>query len=397
MRELFASLPILKQRYKRYVSGNYQDVAESLAVVIAAIERCRNNFTQFAQFIQNNTSNRLLVAALHVALAAALRKIGVDLYRDALNQQSKMRGTEKSLLRQELKDATRLYVDGVSAGIEILVPLARDFLGVNLRLYDFQQKKPIICFNPITTEKENLEVSSVHAGSTVPEICLLKKPGHWDFAYRAEQTTGLAAGNALIEPTTHVAPGYVTSGKDQHSQMMAETIELVVLEQAKARVLNRQPERVPEQLKEVTALVDQLNQSLLSLGTTKQRDQRATLAGQHDEFSSSIVATVREHLKVSTQKINAIVGVSKNKNLAALKKNILLGNMDESAVSAKKNRDVDPQVVADERLARSLQNAEILAFMSENAATLFGRAPVKTARKVNAPRSLQATVKPIKV
>lgn len=372
------NLEILRRRQAQYAAAE-SDMAVELMQVIKAIEANANHFAGFCQFVKNHSNSRAQVAALHVGLAPALREIGASMYKHALSEvvqsekkKSAVAGDDPvhaehlAVLEKELEDADHLYADGASAGNEILVPLARDFFRINIRLYEQNTKKPIVYINPARQEVESVEVSP-RPNESIPEVNLLHIPGHWDYLLPVSQTTGLAAGNALSDKEKTAVP--VVEEIEPTQEIMAATVEIVSKEKQQETLFRLNTSVIKNNLHDVSELMDQANHNLIALHSDSSPDANyhATVQ-QHEAATSAIVKTVRDHLQVTKASLDQL-----SPTMRSMQKQILLGEEENGHV-----KPVTKQIESDARLARALQNAEIVAFFDRHYRSLSGaKAPSK--------------------
>ncbi len=167
-------LAVLKARSEEYLSedGNYSDVEPALTAFIDFVERSENlTFSELSEYIRTHSEDRFAIAALHVALAPALRHIGVQRYIDSLREI----GADDFLV-----DAENLRQDKVHAGQEIIPHLAQTF-GVNIALY-------------IREEEGKVSSNSTDANHVAgaPAVSLLFDKDHWNYVIPAKQKNGVA-------------------------------------------------------------------------------------------------------------------------------------------------------------------------------------------------------------
>lgn len=377
MRALQNSVEVLRKRCNDYQSGgNYSDVANDLLRFIEFIEGCKGNFASLVQYIHLNFNDRFQVAALHVALAPALREIGTERYLELLRQKHTNSSDVdyKNLVSSEIEDAEVLKNDHEDAGPETALPVC-EFLGITVSLFDDQTKKAAIYINPLTNVLETDEPVNSDAA-------ILKVGAHWNYVYPADQTTGLAAGDVL--PVNFVAKAAPEVRQAQEvERVFEETQSLVSQEKEKYRAIKSLTAQMPTDLVEVTTIMKTINQNLIDLDSVSESESVRYLIGQHEKVTSGVVTTMRQHLALTAEKIDAVVGSSGNQSLVDLKKNILLGN-DESSTEMVASAMNAAQIVADKNLARALQNEEILSFLSEHYPAISGGSDHQQPRTKNA-------------
>lgn len=331
MAQIVASLEVLEDRLHLYSTGKgrgdvygnaYPDLAHGLEEFIQFIKD-GPDYYELVAYIDSVANTREQIAALHVALAPALRNIAVARYQ----QQMKAIGVDDQAL---LADAHRLQFDGVSVGHESLVPLAHDFFQINLNMFE---------------SRNGFSIDPVSEIADAPTINVLHVPGHWNYLIDAEQKDGLV--KQLGEPEVN---------ENDLSQILDETESLVLLEGAHAEQFVSSPQTIEPELGEVVQVVKQAGENLLVMAETgsdaKEYDR---LSDDHSKHSSSILKSVRENVDLSDKNLESL-------KLSELEKDLLLGKLDEKAEA----------MTDDARLARALQDAEILHFVSAKHATFFG-------------------------
>lgn len=328
MAEIIGSLEVLSDRLHLYktgqergeVTGNrYSDLAHGLEEFINFVDD-GPNYDELVSYIQSVANTREQIAALHVALAPALRNIGTELYR------AQMRDIA-SEDPEALRDAERLRLDGVSAGHETLAPLAHDFFNINLNMYD---------------SKNGFSIDPVSEIADAPVINVVHVPGHWNYLIDAEQKDGLA--KALNQPEV---------SENDYTQLLDETESLVTMERAYAKEFV-DPKAIVADLTDAVQVVRQAGENLLVIGQQESTKEYDRLSSDHNKYSSSILNSVRENVDLSDESLASL-------KLSKLEKDLLLGHAEPAET-----------ITDDERLARALQDAEILSFFDAKHATFFG-------------------------
>lgn len=328
-------LDVCRQRLALYANvpdqiiGNvYEDLAPGLEAFINFIDTNPNSDQLFA-YIREYAGDRLSVAALHVALAPSLRALGCDLYADQLLAIGADDHTQLEVLR--------LRKDGVSAGQEILAPLAQDFFHINLNIFD-------------STRAFALETAAEIPDA--PVVTVLHVPGHWDFMLPADQKDGLAAEGVL---------DVVGAPAANLSVLLDQTASYVEFAKGKAEQFKKNANVIAEELPEVADVMKKSGNNLVQINqqAVYPKGQYQALAQEHLEQGQSILQSTREALELTKEKVKAL-GLH-----SELQQELVLGT-----------KDFDPKS-EDEILARTLQNAEILVFLSRSRDTLFGKKPAK--------------------
>jgi hypothetical protein len=178
IQKIRTNLNILEKRLKLYqgrkdslLCGNaYVDLVEPLFDFINFI-KVNATIAQalFFEYILSQKS-RLQVAALHVALAPALRDIGASQYQILLTN-----------ISEDMRDAELLMHDGVEAGEEILNPLAL-FFGIHLTIIDEDNHGTL----------RLVEMTSQQMSQNQPNMAVIHIPGHWNYIMPTTQKNGLA-------------------------------------------------------------------------------------------------------------------------------------------------------------------------------------------------------------
>lgn len=321
LRHIRSTIVVLEQRLALYqgkhsaLTGNaYNDVANDLEKFIAFIkDHNKLTFNEFKRYIKQQKS-REEIAALHVALAPGLRNKGAEIYEIQL---ALVHVDDEQLTG----DAKNLYHDGVWAGHDVLMHLAHDFFGINLKLYD---------------KADNLqEKSATNPIAGAPEAVLIHSPGHWDCLLNEKQEDGLVAD--LREKSEKVK----SEPKVNREAIMDENESLLSFGAYLAQG------KIPQKsgLAEMTKVVKTTTQNLVELNKDEVLE---TQANKIAESSEALIEKVRAELNLNEDRLDAYRLSTMQKEL--LTKGVAATNPDD----------------ADAALARALQNAEILEFLNEN-------------------------------
>jgi hypothetical protein len=326
MKVVVANLNVLRDRLALYrgeenrtgdAAVAYSDLADDLENFIRFVSNHPDFDALFAYIIRfSNTQRR--VAALHVALAPALRELGHQLHLQTMYDQTGSLEQEDYLLGQ----------DGVYAGFEILSVLAHDFFGINLTAFDGSHG----------TQHASAQIKNA------PEVHLLRnvQPDHWNFLLPVEQQDGLGTPDLLPENEDMRA---------NSNPLLGSTIKLVAEEADKAKQFARDANTIKQCLPQTAAMVQQTTQNLFALhnqSTSTTASVYQKLFTDHSQHSTAILQSVREHLRASDRNLESY------KLTTELEKDLLQG----------KGEDTQP-LTQDEALARSLQSSEILSFLSK--------------------------------
>lgn len=341
MAAIRSELAILIERQKLYanqpsnIHGNaYADLAEGLNQFINFVRDASNTTDDFINYVKAQTA-RFSIAALHVGLAPALRKIGVDLYVGAL----KNTNADADMLA----DAENLKQDGEFAGQDALPQLAKKF---DLNLQTAIDKKS----NPaIYAEKAE--------SSSRPSISLVHVPGHYNYAYPEAQGDGLAqhlSENGRDYQSTRLADELILLSQEHQKQIKAKS--------GSKKLINK------SQMTEVSNLVKLEAETLLA-GELAQQDM-AKVNAAIASIADAVKTNISQHSSGGAEAYQASVEKVLQRQTGASKSSAtkdsayiteVKGLLFNGVPAASKTLVSD-----DEALARALQNAEILDFLNEN-------------------------------
>lgn len=314
-------LALYQNKNSRLTGAAYRDVAKDLQKFITFIkDHNKLTFDDFKRYV-NQQKSREEIAALHVALAPALRNKGAEIYEKKL--------TRVADDERLIGDAKSLYHDGVWAGHDVLMHLARDFFGINLKLYDkadnFQEKS----------------ATDLIAGA--PEVALVHSPGHWDYLLPEDQEDGLAVDLKERSERVRIEP-IASQGaiKDENETLLTFGAYLAQIDIQKFG------------LDEMTKVVKTTTQNLVVLNEDEVRGEQANKIA---ESSEAVIEKVRSELNLNEDQLSSF-------NLSKMQKELI----------TKGPVEIDPND-ADAALARAVQNAEILEFLNNNYEDLKSPSP----------------------
>lgn len=339
-----SNLKLLIERQKLYANeaselvGNaYEDIADELKQFITFV-KSKPTVNRFIEYIKNKQS-RIGIAALHVALAPALRQIGVDSYIQSLQ------GLPLPEDDELFTDANNLKRDGEVAGQDVLMPLANIF-NVNLH-------------TKIDRKQADSIVSEKCGNDARPSITLIHLPGHYNYAYPQDQIDGLASCLSRVQPNlssdTHTDLALVSGEYHAQIQKKNHKKELITKNQMieVANLVNLEADVILENNAQskvldasITAIANVVKQNIISASEDGQRTYEACVEQVLDRRSVSS----RQSETSNTPYKEAVKALLFN------------------GVTTRETDDVSD----DEILARALQHAEILSFLNENFDALTG-------------------------
>ncbi len=339
-----ATVGTLQARLKLYRSDSmlvektpYEDLADGLEKFIQLLQQNDFSYALLLKYIKENSENRLQIAVLHIALAPALRYIGAVLYKQQLE---KIGMVDPTLLA----DAEALKQDYAWAGHEILMPLAREFFRVNLIIQDNVQN---------TVYEEDAIVDA-------PTVNIVRVVGHWNYCVPAKQNDGVAA--VLPPPVAVINPDATAKNL---TWSLEETHSLIEVASSIARDMVARLLLTIAQLKEARLTLKNAVKNLLSLGDEKGMSAEVKqLVVKQEANTATIMKAVRGQCDLSDEKI-------KSYKLNDLQKQVLRGEYQSVAADPSANSDI----LDDERLARSLQEVEVLSFLNKKGWSRFFRKP----------------------
>lgn len=323
------SLPLLKERLKLYydnprhpskVQGNpYTDLAPNLDNVIRFFEsKDADTFQGFKAWIDEipEGTYRFNIAALHVALGPALRKIAVD---------ASLRDIEASRTKpsaERIKQLKELKEDGVDADQEILEYLAHEIFHINIDIYDDKRKKGHL--------KRTGLLNDIHSDA---RMSLVHVPGHWNFLL-PQGEGGLDCLPSLVDE----APAMLAGEEKQLTDKKPLT---------------------QTALAEWSHSLQALSESLFT-----EEEPDSGMLMDVANHSDHVVRTVKQKLHITEESL----------------KKVGLHEEAMQLVMAAGNTPLPHDLSTDEALARSLQNAEITAFLDSQYETLTAKKSPKKRR-----------------
>lgn len=326
------SLYYLEERLKLYRNQTnsfsedsiaYSDLATPLANFIAFLKQ-GPDYNKFIEYVHQHAKERLGIAALHIGLARALRSIGAIQYKQNLHDIGV--GAEDLLHR----DATELLDEGVIAGQESLSALAQQ-LQLNLTIYKGET----------VLEDEHIPdaatVHLIHVGTGADQ--------HWNYLLPDDHQNGFAR---VLAPQANADTKALVN--DIESQIHEE--EAIARQFKEARLLNHN-EDIQAALDNAVNLSMNTSKNLITLKASEgSENSYQHLLEAHAKYSNAILRNVRKSVDLTKRNVESLRMATK------LHESLLKGEVEASVAPL-------PDIYkADESLARTLQNAEILSFLS---------------------------------
>ncbi|OGT61693.1 MAG: hypothetical protein A3E85_01955 [Gammaproteobacteria bacterium RIFCSPHIGHO2_12_FULL_45_12] len=316
------NLPILNARVALYqgdvspLKGNaYRDLVKPLEAFIDTFSSPPTK-EAFIAYVKQQTT-REAIAALHVGLAPALRAMAIEAYQktpDPLLTDITARNQEAEAWKE----------DGISAGEDVLMPLAES-LHIHLSIYS--ENRP-----PITTQP--------HVPSDQSKIALLHRENHWNVLIPTAQTDGLSR----------------LPQADQPFESIASLPSLDALSARLSARLNETPATAKQALQDAGLAIEKITLLLMEEQANNPKTTLSQTIQQTAQASTQMVKTAQKQLSLTRETLAPLFSHPSSKHdVAKLQIDLLLSS------------EAPPHAAPldhDEALARSLQNAEILTFLS---------------------------------